>query len=189
MAVLKSGESTVRVQDLSAMLQRSGVNSASAANILTVQWSKLVAWVEATSLGLLTQLETYKFASESGCALVWARVMREVGTIAKMKGIPLEDTGPFPVKIVVNESEENAVLALQELGHKLEATAPDHRMSALQDLQRGQRLEIDETMRHAVDEARRLGIPAPCATTFAKASTRICRQGPRLKIEPLTLCW
>ena len=67
----------------------------------------------------------------------------------------------FPVKIVVNESEENAVLALQELGHKLEATAPDHRMSALQDLQRGQRLEIDETMGHAVDEARRLGIPAP----------------------------
>ncbi len=78
-----------------------------------------------------------------------------------MKGIPLEDTGPFPVKIVVNESEENAVLALQELGHKFEATAPDHRMSALQDLQRGQRLEIDETMGHAVDEARRLGIPAP----------------------------
>ncbi len=156
-----SGESTVRVQDLSAMLQRSGVNSASAANILTVQWSKLVAWVGATSLGLLTRLETYKFASDSGCALVWARVMREVGTIAKMKGIPLEDTGPFPVKIVVNESEENAVLALQELGHKFEATAPDHRMSALQDLQRGQRLEIDETMGHAVDEARRLGIPTP----------------------------
>ena len=41
-----SGESTVRVQDLSAMLQRSGVNSASAANILTNQWSKLVAWEE-----------------------------------------------------------------------------------------------------------------------------------------------
>ena len=156
-----AGESTVRVQDLSAMLQRSGVNSASAANILTVQWSKLVAWVGATSLGLLTRLETYKFASDSGCALVWARVMREVGTIAKMKGIPLEDTGPFPVKIVVNESEENAVLALQELGHKLEATAPDHRMSALQDLQRGQHLEIDETMGHAVDEARRPGVPAP----------------------------
>ena len=71
-----SGESTVRVQDLSAMLQRSGVNSASAANILTVQWSKLVACVGTTSLGLLTRLETYKFASDSGCALVWARVMR-----------------------------------------------------------------------------------------------------------------
>jgi len=72
----EAGESTVRVQGLSAMLQRSGVNSASAANILTVQWSKLVAWVGATSLGLLTRLETYKFASDSGCALVWARVMR-----------------------------------------------------------------------------------------------------------------
>ena len=34
-------------------------------------------------------------------------------------------------------------------------------MSALQDLQRGQHLEIDETMGHAVEEARRPGVPAP----------------------------
>ena len=33
--------------------------------------------------------------------------------------------------------------------------------SALQDLERGQRLEIDDTLGHALDEARRLGIPAP----------------------------
>ena len=112
-------------------------------------------------MGILTRLETYKFASDAGCALIWARVMREVAAIAEKKGIPLEDTGPFPVKAVVNGSEEEAVSALRELGAKFEATAPNHRMSALQDLERGQRLEIDETMGHAVEEARRLGIPAP----------------------------
>ena len=112
-------------------------------------------------MGVLTRLETYKFASDAGCALIWARVMREVAAIAEKKGIPLEDTGPFPVKIIVNGSEAEAVSALQELGAKFEVTAPKHRMSALQDLERGQRLEIDDTLGHALDEARRLGIAAP----------------------------
>ena len=156
-----AGESTARVQDLSAMLQKSGVNSEAVANILTVQWSKLVMWTGATSLALLTRLETYKFASDAGCALIYVRVMHEVAAIAKMKGIPIENFGRFPAKIVGSGSEEEAVSAIQEWGARFEATAPDQRMSALQDLLRGQRLEIDETMGHAVDEARRLGIPAP----------------------------
>jgi 2-dehydropantoate 2-reductase len=156
-----AGAPTARVQELSAMLRNSGVNSEAVGNILTLQWSKFVMWAGATPLGILSRLETYKFASDAGCALIWARVMREVAAIAKEKGIPLEDTGPFPVKIVVNGSEQEAVSALQELGAKFEATAPKHRMSALQDLERGQRLEIDDTLGHAVDEARQLGIPAP----------------------------
>ena len=156
-----AGEPTARVRDLCAMLQNSGVNSEPVDNILTHQWSKFVMWAGATPLGILTRLETHKFASDAGCALIWARVMREVAAIAQKIGVPLEDTGPFPVKAVVNGSEEEAVSALLELGAKFEATAPHHRMSALQDLERGRALEIDDTLGHAVAEARRLGIPAP----------------------------
>ncbi len=156
-----SGEPSTRVQDLSTVLQDSGVNSAAVANTLTLQWSKFVMWAGATPLAILTRLETYKFASDPGCALIWARIMREVAAVAKKKKVPLEDIGPFPVKIVVNGSEAEAVSALQELGIKFESTAPDYRASALQDLLRGQHLEIDETIGHAVDEARRLGIPTP----------------------------
>ena len=156
-----TGESTARVQDLSAMLQKSGVNSESVTNILTVQWSKLMFWVGATSLALLTRQETYKFASDAGCALIYVRIMREVAAIATMKGIPIENFARFPAKVVANGSEEEAVSAIQDWGARLEATAPNQRMSALQDLLRGRSLEIDETMGHAVDEARRLGIPVP----------------------------
>ena len=93
--------------------------------------------------------------------MIYVRVMHEVAAIDKMKGIPIENFGRFPDKIVGSGSEEEDVSAIQEWGARFEATAPDQRMSALQDLLRGQRLEIDETMGHAVDEARRLGIPAP----------------------------
>ena len=156
-----SGEPSARVQDLATVLQDSGVNSTAVINILTLQWSKFVMWVGMIPVAILTRLESYKFASDPGCALIWARVTREVVAIAKTMGIPLEDIGPFPVKSLVYGSEEAAVSALQELGRKLERTAPNYKVSALQDLERGRALEIDDTLGHALDEARRLGIPAP----------------------------
>lgn len=156
-----SGELSVRVQALSTVLQDSGINSAAVANILTLQWSKFVMWVGATPLGILTRQETYKFASDAGCALTWIRVTREVAEIAKTKGIPLEDIGPFPVKTMVYGSEEDAVLAIQEFGRKLEKTSPNYKVSALQDLERGRMLEIDDTLGYAITEADRLGIPVP----------------------------
>jgi len=91
--------------------------------------------------------------------------MREVAAVAKHKKIPLQDSGPFPVEAVVNGSEEEAVAALQKLGAVFEKNSPGHRMSALQDLERGRRLEIDETLGYAVAEARRLGVPVPTLET------------------------
>ena len=150
-----------RVQELCALLQNSGINCEGVPNILTLQWSKFVMWAGATPVGILTRLATFKFASDAGSALIWARVMREVAAIAAHKKIPLENSGPIPVKAVVNGSEEEAVSALQEVGAFFEARSPGHRMSGLQDLELGRRLEIDETLGYAVAETRRLGIPAP----------------------------
>ena len=112
-------------------------------------------------MALLTRQESYKFFSDPDTALICARVMREVAAVADKRRIPLENSGPFPVKTVAAGSEEEAVSALMELGALLEANSPDHRMSALQDLERGRRLEIDDTLGYAVAEARRLGVPAP----------------------------
>ncbi len=153
--------SSDRVQDLSAMLQNSGINAEAVGNIRTLQWSKFVAWAGATAVAVLTRQESYRFWSDPGSALICARVMREVANVAGKSGIPLENSGPFPVKAVASGSEEEAVSALQELGAIFEANSPDHRMSALQDLEHGRRLEIDETLGYAVAEARLLGIPAP----------------------------
>ena len=143
------------------MLQNSGINAEAVANIRTLQWSKFVAWAGATAVAVLTRQNSYRFWSDTGSAWICARVMREVAAVADRRRIPLENSGPFPVKDVVGGTEEEAVSALKELGELFEANSPDHRMSALQDLEHGRRLEIDETLGYAVAEARRLEIPAP----------------------------
>ena len=154
-----------RVLDMAEMLQNSGINVEAVANIPTLQWSKFVVWAGATTLALLTRQENYKFLSDPDSALICARIMREVAAVADKSGILLENSGPYPVKDVVSGTEEEAVLALNELGAIYEANSLDHRMSALQDLERGRRLEIDETLGYAVAEARQLSIPAPTLET------------------------
>ena len=150
-----------RVQELSVMLQNSGINTEAVANIETLQWSKFVAWAALTPVAILTRLASYKFLLDPDPALICARIMREVAAIAGERKIPLVNSGVFPVEAVVGGSEADAVTALNELGGFFEANAPDHRMSALQDLEQGRRLEIDETLGYAVAEARRLGISTP----------------------------
>ena len=150
-----------RVQDLAVMLEGSGIESEAVANILTLQWSKFVAWAGFTPVAVLTRLGTYRFLLDPNSALICARIMREVAAIADEQKIPLVDSGVFPVEAVVSGSEADAVTALNGLGAFFEANAPEHRMSALQDLEHGRRLEIDETLGHAVAEARQLGIPVP----------------------------
>ena len=41
------------------------------------------------------------------------------------------------------------------------ARAPTHKMSALQDLEQGKRLEVEETLGYAVQQGVALGIPTP----------------------------
>ncbi len=150
-----------RVRDLSRLLGDSGINTVAATNIQALQWSKFVAWAGFTPVAVLTRLETYRFLLDPDSALISARIMREVAAIAGERKIPLVDIGVFPVEAVVSGSEPEAVAALVQLGAFFETNAPDHRMSALQDLENKRRLEIDETLGFAVEEARRRGLPAP----------------------------
>ena len=47
----------------------------------------------------------------------------------------------------------------------MKARAPQHRVSALQDLLRGGRLEVDAILGHAVRLGQRLGVPVPTIET------------------------
>lgn len=152
---------SARVQALAMTLQNAGINTEAVSNIQTLQWSKFVTWVAWTAVAVLTRLPTNRFLLGADTALICARIMRELSAVAYGRDIPIEDSGPIPVEAVVIGSEEEAVLALNGFGKVLEANAPDHRMSALQDLEIGWRLEIDATLGYAVEEARQLGLPAP----------------------------
>jgi ketopantoate reductase len=80
------------------MLQGSGINSEAAPNIRALQWSKFAAWTAGMPLAVTMRLESHKFFSDRDCALIFVRILCEVGNIAAEKNIPLVDRGPFLVE-------------------------------------------------------------------------------------------
>ena len=94
--------SSQRTRELSDALQKSGVNSKAIDDVLSLQWSKFAMWVGFTAIGVLTRLETYKFASDPDCALTCVRIVREAASIAAKMDIPIRDSGPIPVQAMVD---------------------------------------------------------------------------------------
>ena len=149
-----------RVNTLVAALNNAGINTQASPDIQSLQWSKFVLWVAYTSISVITRLPTYRFLSDQDTSLLCARIMREMAAIADDRGIALQDVG-WPVLAVTNRNEEEAVKSLNQLGKEVEQNSPDHKMSALQDLQNGKKLEIDATLGYAVSEGQKRGLSIP----------------------------
>jgi ketopantoate reductase len=58
-----------------------------------------------------------------------------------------------------------AVERLQHLGRRLETQSSTHKVSTLQDLERGRRLEVEEILGYAVRQGEALGVPLPTVET------------------------
>lgn len=156
-----SAVSTKIVQGLNA----AGIRTSVSETIQTDEWSKYVNWSGMMALSVLTRLETYKFLSEPGAVRVAAKIMRETAALAQALEIPLSDKPPVACDEIVGGSEDEAVAFLQKIGRSFEKNAPRHRVSTLQDVERGQHLEIHETLGHTIEEAKRLGVPVPTIET------------------------
>ena len=149
-----------RVDALATTLNKAGINTEASPDIQSLQWSKFVLWVAYTSIAVITRLPTYRFLSDQDTSLLCARIMREMASIANHRAITLQDVG-WPVLSVVSDTEEVAVMALNQLSREVEQSAPNHKMSALQDLANGKRLEIDATLVYAINEAQKRCLAVP----------------------------
>ena len=171
---LPSGASK-RSESIAASLNTAGINATATDSIQVSEWSKFVGWSGFASLSVLTRLETFKFLSDVDSAWVTARVMRETASVAAALGVPIEDKTPFPSGRVFKRTEDEAVAVLNQAGETLGEKAPQHRMSTLQDVERGQRLEIEETLGHTVREGARLGVQVPTVETCYRLLASINR--------------
>tara|TARA_Y100000588_G_scaffold24796_1_gene24765 strand:- start:65 stop:1027 length:963 start_codon:yes stop_codon:yes gene_type:complete len=146
-------------------LNDAGINTAVSEIIQSDEWSKYVNWSGMMALSVLTRLATYKFLADPKAVRVAAKIMRETAALAHALEISLSDQPPVACGAIVGGSEDDAVAFLQKLGHSFEKNAPQHRVSALQDVERGQHLEIHETLGHTIAEAARVGVPVPTIET------------------------
>lgn len=154
-----------RSEVLATTLLKAGLRAEVSPNIQGVEWSKYVLIAGGMALAGLTRLGTAQFLSDPDGALVMAQLMRELGQIATRLGIPLEDAGPLPIKTLCGESLTEAIEHVRQFGALLAARAPTHKVSTLQDLERGRRLEVEEILGYAVRKGAELDIALPTIGT------------------------
>ena len=169
------GGDSARAQRIAAALDSSGVRAAATPEIQTLEWSKFCAWVGLMSLAVTTRAPTWKYLSDPDSALILARLVRETGKLAHALGIALSDRAVLPAAGICAGSEADAVRLITQAGAHYKVNAPQHRMSALQDVDAGRALEVNETLGYAFDKARALGLDLPLLECFRRLIAAIDR--------------
>ncbi|MDE2138650.1 MAG: hypothetical protein KGJ68_14560, partial [Gammaproteobacteria bacterium] len=160
------GSDSARARELARTIDAAGVRAAATREIVTLEWSKFCAWVGLMALSVTTRAETWKFLSDPDAALILVRLVRDVGALARALGIALSDRAILPVATLCAGAEHDAVALIVEAGGHYRTGAPQHRMSALQDLAAGRPLEVNETLGYALERAQALGLGLPMLDCF-----------------------
>lgn len=157
-----SGGLSERVENIVDSIHGSGVNALAVDDIMSLEWSKFVSWVPLMLLSITTRLETWKYLSEAHSAQLAYRLVKEVYAILDAQSLTLIDDGSLlPLRTIVTEPEDKAIAAIISSGEKYKELAPEHRMSALQDLMAGRNLELHETIGYAMSVAKKLNLDTP----------------------------
>src|SRR6266705_6281151 len=160
LGALSEGTST-RVQTLDETCARAGILVQVTPSIQSFEWAKYLAFVSWMAPAVLTRLETYKFLQEAQTASIVAAIVQEMTQIATARALVLEDITFFPTKTFSQLAFDDLVTHLQQMGDALASQAPLHKISTLQDVEQGKRLEVEETLGYAVRQSAALGIPTP----------------------------
>jgi 2-dehydropantoate 2-reductase len=171
---LEGGDSA-RAQQLARTVDAAGVRAAPTPEIMTLEWSKFCAWVGLTALAVSTRAPTWKYLSDPDSALLLVRLVREMGVLARALGVAVSDRSILPAASICSAPEGDAVAIIMRAGGEYRLNAPAHRMSALQDVEAGRPLEVNETLGYACDKARALGLNLPLLEAFLRLVAAIDR--------------
>jgi 2-dehydropantoate 2-reductase len=169
------GTESARAQHIAGTLDTAGVRASAVAGIQTLEWSKFCGWVGLMALAVTTRSVTWQYLMDPDAALLLVRLVRETGTLARALGISLSDRAVLPAATLCTASEREAVAIITRIGGEYRANAPAHRMSALQDLEAGRPLEVNETLGYACDKARELRLDLPLLECFRRLIAAIDR--------------
>ena len=157
----EQGGMSPRAEEVACLVDTSGVRSKAVPDIKTREWSKFVGWIPLFLVAALTRQITWKFLMDPRTALVVVRIARETAALAEALEIELVDASPLPVPSIVRASDEAAIEIVRGVGKTFLEKSPEHRLSSQQDVLRGSRLEYVETLGHALDLSREVGVPMP----------------------------
>ncbi len=160
------GNDSARARQIAETIDAAGVRASADPDILSLEWSKFAAYAALMALSVTTRALTWKYLIDAGTARVLVRLVREVGMLAAACEVRLSDRAMLPVATICRESEQDAMALLEKFGLDMKSSAPEHRVSTLQDLEAGRPLEVEETLGHAVRKAAQLKLSLPLLGSF-----------------------
>ncbi len=171
-----AGGISERARRIAGLIDAAGVRSSAVADIVSMEWSKLTVWLGLMSLAVTTRSVSWRYLMDADCAQVLVRLVREVSAVARAQEIALvEGVAALPLRTLLDAPEPQAIEAIRRAGQQMRERAPEHRMSALQDLQAGRPLEVAETFGYVVRKATELGLSLPLLEVFHHLVTAIDR--------------
>jgi 2-dehydropantoate 2-reductase len=156
-------------------IDTAGINCRSVADIRSVEWSKFVPWVALMPISVITRLPTYKFLLDPDAAATIYTLIREMAELARKLNMSLIDQSPVPALSISTMSEDQAIERFRQMGETYRDKVPDHRMSSLQDLENGRRLEVEETLGDALARGAHAGVAMPGLQTCYRLVSTINR--------------
>jgi 2-dehydropantoate 2-reductase len=139
-----TGAITDDAREIGEVFRRAGLNTDIVANIDHVVWQKLLHNAVVNPVSALTGLTCRELLDDEDLQKFMRDLCMEIVAVMRARGVPIVD----------EEDPYRPVIGSQKALGK-------NRPSMWQDLARGQRTEIDAINGAIVDEARRLGVPAP----------------------------
>lgn len=155
-----------RTASLARTINAAGVRATATPEYQTLEWSKFCAWAGLMSLSVTTRAVTWKFLADPQAARLLVLLVREMGVLAGALGIRLSDQAVLPSASLCARSEAEATALVARIGEEFRQKAPGHRMSALQDVDAGRALEVNETLGYACDQARAHTLQLPLLEWF-----------------------
>lgn len=159
------GPRSPRVEAVASALKDAGIAAVAVDGIDTVEWTKYTAFVPMFAAALLMRQETWRNLADPQSSIAIARLMRETAALAAASGVQLDDQGGLPVASIAAAPPEEGAAIVRKVGEAMRVRAPQHRVSALQDLLRGGRVEVDAILGHAVRLGRHLNVHTPTIET------------------------
>ncbi len=177
---------SARVIQIVDAFVRSGLKSAVADDIVSVEWTKQAFQNPFAPLSAITRLPVHKVWSSPQLATLAVHMFREVATVAQAHGISLSEHPAwslFNMQIMRDAPFEEAVRKLVEVGQQVTASGRTHIIpSMLQDVLAGKQTEIEETVGYIFHEGQRLGIPVPY-TEFAYRSVKAIEESYAARVS------
>lgn len=155
------GADSERVRALAALLQGSGLPTAVVDDITGAEWAKYAVFVPLFCAALLTRQDTYRVLGHPETAQLVVLLIREMIALAQAEGVTVPAVGELAAATIAALPLAEAVRAVRAHGAQLAQGASRHKVSGLQDLERGRPTEVEETVGHAVRRARALGLDLP----------------------------